>query len=74
MFQIWGKIFVFCYMLKGSPFLSRFKAVRVLHENVPMHRLIWAFAAREDKCYILGAQKKRLIETVLLSTHNISFG
>ena len=29
-----------CYMLKGSPFLSRFKAVRVLHENVHMHRLI----------------------------------
>ena len=24
--------------------------------------------------YVLGAQKKRLIETVLLSTHNICFG
>ena len=24
--------------------------------------------------YVLGAQKNRLIETVLLSTHNISFG
>ena len=24
--------------------------------------------------YVLGAQKNRLIETVLLSTHNICFG
>ena len=24
--------------------------------------------------YVFGAQKKRLIETVLLSTHNIHFG
>ena len=24
--------------------------------------------------YVLGAQKSRLIETVLLSTHNICFG
>ena len=24
--------------------------------------------------YVLGAQKNRLIETVLLSTHNIRFG
>ena len=28
----------------------------------------------QDLPYVLGAQKNRLIETVLLSTHNVCFG
>ena len=32
------------------------------------------FSYPSVKTYVLGAQKNRLIEMVLLSTHNISFG
>ena len=32
------------------------------------------FSYPSVKTYVLGAQKNRLIETVLLSTHNICFG
>ena len=32
------------------------------------------FSYLSDLIYVLGAQKNRLIETVLLSTHNIGFG
>ena len=32
------------------------------------------FSYQSVEAYILGAQKNRLIETVLLSTHNICFG
>ena len=32
------------------------------------------FSYPEIQTYVLGAQKNRLIETVLLSTHNICFG
>ena len=32
------------------------------------------FSYRSVKTYVLGAQKNRLIETILLSTHNICFG
>ena len=33
-----------------------------------------AFSYPSVLTYVLGAQKNRLIETVLLSTHNICFG
>ena len=32
------------------------------------------FSYLSDLTYVLGAQKNRLNETVLLSTHNIRFG
>ena len=32
------------------------------------------FSYQSVLTYVLGAQKKRLIETVLLSTHNVCFG
>ena len=38
-----------------------------------MHKIV-IFFSFISKTYVLGAQKNRLIETVLLSTHNIWFG
>ena len=35
---------------------------------------IFIFSCPSILTYVLGAQKNRLIETVLLSTHNICFG
>ena len=35
---------------------------------------LWIFSYPSVLTYVLGAQKNRLIETVLLSTHNIYFG
>ena len=35
---------------------------------------LWLFSYPSFKTCVLGAQKNRLIETVLLSTHNICFG
>ena len=37
-------------------------------------RKIAIFSYPSCLAYVLGAQKNRLIETVLLSTHNICFG
>ena len=34
---------------------------------------MWIFSYPSVFTYVLGAQKNRLIETVLLSTHNICF-
>ena len=35
---------------------------------------LWIFSNPSIQIYVLGAQKNRLSETVLLSTHNICFG
>ena len=35
---------------------------------------LWLFSKSSAKTCFLDAQKNRLIETVLLSTHNICFG
>ena len=35
---------------------------------------LWIFSYPPALTYVLGSQKNRLIETVLLSTHNIHFG
>ena len=42
------------------------------HRNFSVKLLIISFPSIVT--YVLGAQKNRLIETVLLSTHNICFG
>ena len=48
------------------------------HRNFSVKLLIISFPSIVTyvltKTYVLGAQKNRLIETVLLSTHNICFG
>ena len=35
---------------------------------------LWLFSYPSDLTCVLGAKKNHLIETVLLSTHNICFG
>ena len=35
---------------------------------------LWLFSYPYVNLYVLGTKKNRLIETVLLSTHNICFG
>ena len=50
------------YTIKGSPDKQRIFSVKVFLYSYP-----------SVKTYDLGAQKNRLIETVLLSTHNICF-
>ena len=39
-----------------------------------MLRIAFFFSSQSNKRCVLGAQKNRLIETVLLSTHDICFG
>ena len=41
-------------------------------KNVSLKLIIFSYPS--ILTYVLGAQKKRLIETFLLSTHNICFG
>ena len=44
------------------------------HKNFSLKLLIHVFSYPLFLAYVLGAQKNLLIETVLLSTHNICFG
>ena len=44
----------------------------VKQKNISLKLLLLSYPS--VKTYVLGAQKNRLIETVLLSTHNICFG
>ena len=46
----------------------------VLMTNKTLNIKILIFSNLLVLIYVLGAQKNRLIETVLLSTHNICFG
>ena len=51
-------------MLRNNHNLNKFFEPKIVNIFLPMSVLT----------YVLGAQKSRLIETVLLSTHNICFG
>ena len=44
------------------------------HTHVLFERKIVNIFLSISLTYVLGAQKNRLIETVILSTHNICFG
>ena len=49
-----------------------FTTIGLDKQNLSIKLLIFSYTS--VLAYALGAQKNRLIETVLLSTHNICFG
>ena len=51
-----------------STFTHRFRQMKILSVN------LWIFSYSSVLTYVFGAQKSRLVETILLSTHNICFG
>ena len=55
-----------CLQLKN--FFHRFRYTKNFSVNMQI------FSYPSILTYVMGAQKNRLIETVLLSTHNICFG
>ena len=72
---------MFWLRIKKSIFLSRTQFTKVLYhiQRVILYTKIfsvnlWIFSYPLVKTLVLAAQKNRLIETVLLSTHNIRFG
>ena len=57
-----------CYRAKHGSYLQRFRQTKNRCVKLSIFSYPYVLA------YVLGAQKNRLIEMVLLSTHNICFG
>ena len=58
--------------LKKANNQLRVRSLVQIRKDLGIKLLIFSYPS--DLTYVVGAQKNRLIETVLLSTHNISFG